>query len=137
MLNKPFFETEMSVRIHDINHGNHLDFARLIALIGNARACMFKAYQLDDLNSQDVGIIMRALQIKYKGQAFFEDQLLFSLYVQEFTERGVTILTKVFNQTSQKPVADCEYKLSFFDYTLQKPVRASEYHKKIFHKQDH
>lgn len=116
------FVHEDSVRISDVNYGNHLDFARLLDIVGNARKHYFNSLGFDELNISGVGIITIALNVKYMRQGMFSDLLLIKINPLEKKKMRLTLEFLVVNKKTKETLSKGEISLAFFDYQLQKSV---------------
>ena len=64
----PVFTHEETVRITDLNYGNHLGHDTLVSLLHEARARFFKFHELSEGNVDGVGVILTELEVGYKKQ---------------------------------------------------------------------
>ena len=94
------FETELPVRITDINYGNHLGNAELLALLHEARIRFLRSHELSELDVGGCGLIMTDAVLVYKTQAVYGDVLRVQVAVQDFGPVGCDLVYLVTNSTT-------------------------------------
>jgi len=113
------FSTQLTVRVTDINAGNHLGNDSMISMLSEARARFLYEVGVDESgrDSQDsLGIIVTDLATQYKAEAHARDQLLFEVGVMDFNKYGGDIIFRVTRPRDAKLVAMAKYGFVFFDY---------------------
>jgi len=110
------FSTSLLVQPRDINYVGHLANDALISLVGTARALMFHAMGLSELDLGDgrTGVVMTDLTINYKAEGYLFDELLVETHVDELTRSGFRLFHRV--TKGEKLVALVETGLVAFDY---------------------
>jgi acyl-CoA thioester hydrolase len=116
------FSCPIDVQPRDINYGGHLANDTLISLVGAARALMFHAMGLSELDLGDgrTGVVMSDLVVNYKSEAFLFDRLLVETRVDEFTHTGFRLFHRV--TKGEELVALVETGLAAFSYTSGRVV---------------
>ncbi|HOZ52073.1 MAG TPA: thioesterase family protein [Chitinophagaceae bacterium] len=125
----PFvFETNISVRIGDINYGGHVGNDSILSILHEARLRFLKQWNFTEMNAGGYGLIMADSAIQYKGEAFHGDDLKveiaisnqssisFDLYYKVTTNRDHQTTNIVFAKTG----------MISFDYTERKIVSMSD-----------
>jgi acyl-CoA thioesterase FadM len=126
------FQTEIPVRITDINYGGHLGNDSLLSIIHEARLRFLNHNGYSESNIEGVGIIMIDAGIQYKSEGFYGDKLLIELTVTDFTSIGCDIIYRLSNKNSKKEIALAKTGIVFFDYEKRKTARVPlEFRKKI------
>jgi acyl-CoA thioester hydrolase len=120
------YSVDLQVRISDINYGGHLDFAKLIAMAGDARAQFFHAKNIKDINENGIGIITRSVQTNYLAQCFFNDILEFNISTEVVKKTRLILSFDVKNKGTKDPVAKILIELIFINYNNGKPVKIPE-----------
>ncbi|HTM65272.1 MAG TPA: thioesterase family protein [Flavipsychrobacter sp.] len=124
----PLFSCTISVRISDINYGNHLGNDSLLSIIHEARMQFFAQRNFTELDAGGNSLIMADVMIAYKGEAFYGDMLLVDIYADEITEKSFDLLYKV--TTSRNGVghliAEAKTGMACFDYNERKIVKMKE-----------
>ncbi len=102
------FSTELSVRIGDINQGNHLGHDRMITLVHEARIQFFRALGYDELDIDGVGTLVADLAISYQNEAFYGDCLRFDISVQDISRKSCQFIYRVVRLAVPSAVANIE-----------------------------
>jgi len=116
------FETQMEVRIYDLNYGAHLGNDRMLSLFHETRARFFKALGIE--NEKDglggYGVIMTDAAVVYKAESFYGDHLTIRAAAADVTEKTMDILYQVVNSETKKEIARGKTGLVCFDYSQRK-----------------
>lgn len=107
-----------SVRVGDINFGNHLAHDKLITILHDARAQWLHAVELSEMNFMGVGLILRELNVKYHAQAFLHQNLSIIISITEMTPSKLMLEYAVSSEENR--IATAYTELLFYDYTQQK-----------------
>jgi YbgC/YbaW family acyl-CoA thioester hydrolase len=119
---KTLFSHDLSVRVTDLNYGNHLAHDSIISLMHEARAQFFAAKGMSELDIEGAGIIMADLAINYRAEAHFGQLLTIEITLDEFSKKGCDMFYRVLCKESGVVVAIAKTGLVFFDYSAKKPV---------------
>ena len=119
---KTLFSHDLSVRVTDLNYGNHLAHDSIISLMHEARAQFFTANGMSELDIEGAGIIMADLAINYRAEAHFGQLLTIEIALDEFSKKGCDMFYRILCKESGAIVAIAKTGLVFFDYTAKKPV---------------
>lgn len=114
------FRCSLSVQPRDINYGGHLAHDSLVSLVATARARMFFALGLSELNLGDgrTGVLMTDLVVNYRSEAFLFDEILVESHAGEFTRMGFRLFHRVVR--GETLIALVETGLACFDYTSKR-----------------
>ncbi|WP_345544375.1 thioesterase family protein, partial [Streptomyces chitinivorans] len=82
------YETQMPVRITDINGANHLGNDALISMLSEARAQFMVKYGVEETGNKDIGIIVTDLATMYQSESFFPEMLRFEVGLMDFNKYG-------------------------------------------------
>lgn len=99
---KPHFSCAIPVRIDDINFGGHLDHARILTYTHQTRAQFLKHYQQSEIDCFEGALLMLELNIKYKAEGFFGDEIICNLYVSKVAKVTVTFSFHLYHKHSEK-----------------------------------
>lgn len=124
------FSTTIAVRITDLNYGNHLANDKVLSILHEARMQFFQHYGYSELDFAGVSVIMGDVAIEYKNQAFYGDQLLIEISVQDFSRVSFDIAYKI--STKDKLIAKAKTGIVTFDYKNNKVVEVPEKIKDFF-----
>ena len=110
------FETEMPVRITDINGARHLGNDALISMLSEARAQFLASHGVAETDEHQVGIIVTDLATMYQAESFFPEMLRFEVGMMDFNKYGGDIVFRVTKKDNGQAVALAKYGFVFFDY---------------------
>jgi acyl-CoA thioesterase FadM len=123
----PFlFETNLPIRISDINYGNHLGHDAVLSIIHEARVRFLAHLGYTELDIHGSGVILADAAIVYKSEGFYGDVLNIAIAVGDFTKFGCDLFYRLTNQSTAKEVARAKTGMVFFDYETKKLVRVPE-----------
>lgn len=119
---KFLFETEMDVRVYDLNYGAHLGNDRVLAILHEARVRFFRFLGID--NEKDgldgKGVIMTDAAVVYKSESFLGDSLRIKVAVSDVSTKAIDVLYLVLNCKTGKEVARGKTGILCFDYEKRK-----------------
>jgi acyl-CoA thioester hydrolase len=119
---KFLFETEIAIRVADLNYGGHVGNDTILTLMQEARVLYYRSlgFQSEVNFEGSVGQIIADSAIQYKAQSFLGDTLIIEIAVAEFTRYGFDMFYKITNKASGKEVARGKTGIVCFDYTKGK-----------------
>jgi len=120
------FETEIPLRITDINYGGHLGNDSVLALIHEARVRFLKEQGYTELDVCGNGLIQSDAVIVFKSEAFYGDIISIKVTVGDFSSFGCDFFFLLANSQSGKEVVRAKTGIVFFDYTKKKPIKVPE-----------
>ncbi len=113
------FSTKISLRITDINYGNHLGNDALVGLLQETRVRWLLSLGLGELDVGGCGLIMADLAVEYKLEGFYNDQLSITLFVGDITAAGFELYYLITNQNNNI-VAKAKTGMVCYNYELKK-----------------
>lgn len=116
------FETEIPVRVTDLNYGNHVGNDAILSIMHEIRIRFYRhlGYR-NELNIEgDVGQIISDAAIVYKSESFLGDILVGKIAAADFNKYGFDFVYLITNQATGKEVARGKTGTVFFDYTKRK-----------------
>jgi acyl-CoA thioesterase FadM len=116
------FTTQLTVRVSDLNYGNHLGNDRILSLCHEARILFLKKFGLSELDFAGSSLIMADAMITFKGQAYLSDELTIAIAATELTVHGFDLLYQITRGSDE--IARVKTALVFFDYQKNKIARA-------------
>ncbi len=114
------FETELSIRITDINYGNHVGHDSFISLLHEARLRFLRNIGFSEANIDGKALIISDLAVSYESQVFYGGKLKFEIGADEFNKYGCDIFYRVSNTKSGELVLLAKTGIVFFDYIREK-----------------
>jgi acyl-CoA thioesterase FadM len=120
------YTTLLTVRVTDINAGNHLGNDSMISMISEARACFLFEYGVAETEADGTGIIVTDLATMYRAEAHARDQLLFEVGVMDFNKYGGDIIFRITRPKDKTLVAMAKQGFVFFNYKTSQVVGMPE-----------
>ena len=118
------FETEIIVRITDINYGGHLGNDSLLALIHEARVRFLSHHGFSELDAGDgAGMIQSDAVIIFKSETFYGETVKIQVAVDNFSATGCDFVFLMTEQKSGREIARAKTGIAFFDYERKKLLR--------------
>jgi acyl-CoA thioesterase FadM len=116
------YDTVLTVRITDINAGNHLANDSMISMISEARARFLFQMGVQELSEDKTGIIVTDLATVYKSEAHARDQLRFEVGLMDFNSYGCDIVFRITRPADGRLIALAKSGFVFFNYRQSKVV---------------
>ncbi len=122
------FSCELSVRIGDLNYGNHLGNDRIVGLLHEARVQFLRAWGYTEMKMEGVGLILRDLSVVLKKEMFYGDRLRVELSVPEWSGSGFRIQYRICRPEgdTETITALAHTTMICFDYEKSKPTRVPD-----------
>ena len=109
------FSTLVPIYIGHINHGNHLDNARLLGLVGEARVRFFRQLGWAELDVDGRAIVVADVAAQYLSEAFHGETLRIELAAGDFNRYGFDLQFRVRDEASGREVARGKQGIVFTD----------------------
>lgn len=119
------FNTRILIQIGDINYGNHLANDAVLRICHEARVRWLASLGFSEVDADGVGLIMVDAAIQYLSQAYYGDELLVDIGVDDITGVGFTLLYHLTHVVEGKSVARVQTGMVCFDYITQRVSRLS------------
>ncbi len=110
------FETEISIRITDINYGRHVGNDAFISLIHEARVRFLNHFGYSEADIEGTSLIISDLAVVYKSQSFYGDRLKFEIGVGEFNKYGCDFFYNVTHAQTHTSVLFAKTGIVFFNF---------------------
>jgi len=93
------FSTDCPVRVDDMNYGGHMDNARFVSFLHEARVRFLKELGASesDLGDGCTGIVMGDLAVNYRAEVFHGAELTIRCGIDEIGPRGFRVFYRVEN----------------------------------------
>ena len=110
------FSTSCTVQVDDINYGGHMDNARFVSFLHEARVRFLKELGASesDLGDGSTGIVMGDLAVNYKAEVFHGAVLTIRCGIDEMEPRGFRMYYRIENDGVLSALA--ETGIIGFDY---------------------
>lgn len=112
----PFISTQ-TVRIADINYGNHLGHDRLVSLLHQARVEALAAAGASELDFYGTALILARLEVNYRAQAFLHDVLQIAVWAEDVRRSRFALHYRVMRADTL--IAEASTLMVCFDYAAQ------------------
>ncbi|MEH6503890.1 MAG: thioesterase family protein [Cycloclasticus sp.] len=120
------FSHELSVRVSDLNIGNHLAHDKVISLLHEARAQFFVAHNMSELDVEGAGIIMADLAVNYRAEAFFAEVLVVDIALGDFSSKGCDFFYRITSKETGAVISIAKTGIVFMDYSSRKLVNVPQ-----------
>jgi acyl-CoA thioester hydrolase len=112
------FQTQIPIRISDINYGNHVGNDAVLSLIHEARVQFLTSLGFSELNCGSVGLIMSDAGIEFKKEIFYGDVITAFVTAVDFTSIGFDLYYKL--ETNGKAAVLAKTGMVCYDYEKRK-----------------
>jgi acyl-CoA thioesterase FadM len=126
------YTTLLTVRVTDINAGNHLGNDSMISMISEARARFLFEFGVAETERDGTGIIVTDLATTYRAEAHARDQLLFEVGVMDFNKYGGDIIFRITRPKDKRSIAMAKQGFVFYNYKTSQVVAMPEEFKTKF-----
>jgi acyl-CoA thioester hydrolase len=118
------FQTQITVRVTDLNYGGHLGNVALYSYFHEARVRYFHELGINEGNVGD-GISLTQIEghVEYKGEAFLSDVLEISVFIDDFKRTRFCVKYKIVRTADAQLIGQGYAVLAAFDYETRKPQR--------------
>jgi acyl-CoA thioester hydrolase len=110
------FETNMEVRITDLNYGGHLAHDRTLSLMHEARVRFLRQHGFSETDIHGKAIILANAAVVYRTEAFAGEVLRIQIGASEINKYGCDLLYRLSSQADGREVALARTAMVFFDY---------------------
>lgn len=116
------FQTQLTVRVTDLNYGNHLSNDVYQSYMHEARMQYFASMGYSEMNLAGVSVIMGDTAIVFKKECFYGDALTIEVVASDFGSRSFDLYYRFKKTGSGEPVCEAKTGMVCFDYTHRKTV---------------
>lgn len=116
------FHTELTVRVSELNYGNHLGNDAVLTLIHEARRRYLAALGLEEIGAGGIGFVVAEAAVVYRAQAFWGERLRIEVAAGEFASRGCDFFYRVSRAADGRTVAEARTGMVCFDFRAQKTI---------------
>lgn len=114
------FSTDISVRITDLNYGNHLGHDVLLSLIHEARVRFFISKGFYEIDIERRNLVISDAVIIYLAEVLYGDLLEFHVTAGEPNRYGCDIFYKLVRKADSKLIAKAKTGIVFIDPETKK-----------------
>lgn len=122
------FQTQMSIRITDLNYGGHVGNDNFLSLIQEARQQFLKQFGYGELNFAGYGLIIADVAIEYKHELNYGDRIKISVQAADFDKLGFDLfyLIEIIREEGNILAGKAKTGMICFDYTTKKKISIPE-----------
>lgn len=122
------FQTEIAVRVSDLNYGNHVGNDSVLTLMQEARTLFYRSMGFESEVRLEgmIGQIVTDAAIVYKAESFLGDTLRFEIAVGDLNKYGFDLFYKITNRATGQEVAHGKTGIVCFDYSKRKMASVPE-----------
>ena len=119
---KMIFDTELDVRVSDINYGGHAGNDSILGLMQEARVRFYRSLGiLSEVRIEgEIGQIITDAALVYKSESFMGDSLKIRIGVADFNKYGFDMYYQILNSQTGKEVARGKTGILCFNYATRK-----------------
>jgi len=114
------FETELTLRVDDMNYNDHLGNDAVLRLIHEARMRFVRSLGYTELDIEGVGFIMSDAHIVFRSEGFYGDSIVIRIATTRPEGVRFDMFYQLVNKQTQKEIAVARTEISFFNYTTRK-----------------
>ena len=116
------FQTEIKIRISDVNYGGHVGNDAILSLAHEARLQFLKQYDFSEKDFGGAGLIMADAAIEFRTELFYGDTVTVSIGISAFTRMGFDIfyLMEKIADEKREVVAVVKTGMICYDYAARK-----------------
>jgi acyl-CoA thioesterase FadM len=114
------FNTQIAVRVTDLNYGGHLGNDSLLSLVHEARVAFLSSHGLSEIDCGGVSLTMGDAAIVYQGEAYAGDDLNIEVAAGEPSESGFRLFYRLTRASDRAKIALVETGMVCFDYRAKK-----------------
>ena len=119
------FSISISVRITDINYGNHVGNDSILSLLHEARMQFLLHHGYSELDIGGIGLIMRDVAIEFKREVFYGDELIIAVAADSFSKVSFDLYYKVEKRKDQQITLAATARTSMVCYDYKRKRVAS------------
>ena len=121
----PFrFSISLTVRVNDLNYGNHVGYQNFFAYFQEARIAYLEQFGYSEMDIEGHGMIVGEANCKYKQELFLNDRIDIACRIKEIKSK--MFIMQYLITKNDSPCAEGFTKNLCYDYQDKKVVRLPE-----------
>jgi acyl-CoA thioester hydrolase len=116
------FQTELDVRITDVNYGRHVGNDAMLGLLHEARLRFLENFGFSEEDVGGVGMLMGDAVVQFKAVAFRSDRLRVEMGLADVERRTFDLVYRVTREGDGAVVALAKTGMVAFDYARNRPA---------------
>jgi len=114
------FNTELALRIYDMNYGNHMGNDSVLSIVHEARVQFLASLALTEHDFYGTSLLMADSAIVYKKEAFYSDILQIQISVSELYSFGFELFYLIKNKKDNLEIARVKTGMVCYDHVNKK-----------------
>ena len=114
------FNTELSLRIYDMNYGAHMGNDSVLSIVHEARVRFLASLKLKENDFYGHSLLMADSAIVYKKEAFYSDVLSIQVAVSEYYRYGFELFYLIKNKKNDLEIARVKTGMVCYDHVNKK-----------------
>jgi acyl-CoA thioester hydrolase len=125
---KFIFQTQIAVRVSDLNYGNHVGNDSILTLMQEARTLFYRSmgFESEVKLEGNIGQIVSDAAIVYKAESFLGDVLKIEIGLNDIHKYGFDLFYRITKGDDKKEVALGKTGIICFDYEKRKIATVPE-----------
>lgn len=122
------FRQAVSVRISDINYGNHVSNQVYLSYMHEARKKWLESigYQDEVRGVEGVGLIMADAVVVYRAETFYGETVLVDIAVEDIQQNGFDLIYRLSGEKSGRELTRGKTSMVCFAYEARKVAKMPE-----------
>ena len=120
------FETEIPIRVTDLNYGGHLGNDAVLGIVHEARVRLLAAHGWSEKDAGGAGIILADAAIVYRAEGFLGMVLRAEVAVRELRTRSCEMVYRLTDRKTGAEIARAKTGILFFDYATRRVTHLPE-----------
>lgn len=122
------FQTDINIRITDLNYGGHVGNDSILSIAHEARMQFIRklGFISEVRIAETIGIIVADAAIVYKSESFYGDLLSVKIAVQDINKYGFDLIYLIEKKESGKEVARLKTGIVCIDYEKKKVTQVPQ-----------
>jgi acyl-CoA thioester hydrolase len=117
---EPLFQKSYTLRVSDMNYGNHLANEKVLAYAQQMRVDYLMSEGFSELDFFGESLIQADAAIHYMSEGFLGDRIEVKLYLGDVSRVSFDFVYDMMNTTTSKPLARLKTGMVCFDYKKRK-----------------
>lgn len=114
------FETQIPVRITDLNYGGHVGNQHFLTYMHEARVQWLTQEGWSEMDVEGVGLIMSDAAVRFRREIFYGSTLQIKLAVAELGMSSFTLIYGLYDAVSSEWLGSGQTGMAFMDYSNRK-----------------
>ena len=129
---KKVFQHHDSLRITDMNYGDHLGNDKVLSLFHDARVRWMHENQQTELDFYHSSLIQHDSIVNYKAQALAHDEIIIEVFIDDIDFKSFDFYYRISRCSDQEEIAVGKTGMTFFNYQTNKIAKTPEEFIKLF-----